>query len=78
MSSGSFDPNSLDAVLGRLLQSAESQDKALARIEEAVNKTNGRVTSLERDKWYQRGIVAAIGVGAGVAWELVKPHSGLK
>ena len=68
----SFDPNSTDAVFARILQRMDAQDAALARIETAVNKTNGRVTSLERDRWHQRGIVAAIAAGVAGAWELLR------
>lgn len=72
MSAGDFNPNSSDAVLARILQRMDAQDGALARIEAGVNKTNGRVSALERDRWYQRGIVAAIGVAAGAAWDMFR------
>ena len=67
-----FNPNSPDAMFSRILQRMDTQDSALARIEHGVAKTTGRVTALERDKWYQRGIVAAIAVLAGGAWEWLK------
>jgi hypothetical protein len=67
-----FNPNSTDAILSRILQRMEAQDMTLGRIESAVHKTNGRVNALERDRWYQRGIAAAIAVTAGCAWEYVK------
>lgn len=50
-----YNPNSGDAVTSRLFQRMDAQDAALARIEEAVNRTNGRVTLLE--KW--RDVVTA-------------------
>ena len=70
--SGGFDPNSTDAVFARILQRLDAQDAALQRIETGVNKTNGRVNSLERDKWYQRGVVATISVLAAGVFEFLK------
>lgn len=64
-----FDPNSSDAMFAKILQRLDTQDQTLARIETGVVKTNGRVTALERDKWYQRGVTATIGLLAGGAWE---------
>jgi hypothetical protein len=60
----SFDPNSTDAMFSRIMEKLE-------RIEQQTEKTNGRVTALERDRWYQRGVVAAIALGAGAAWEWI-------
>lgn len=50
-----YNPNSSDAVTSRLFERLDVQDAVLARIESAVNKTNGRVTALE--KW--RDVVTA-------------------
>lgn len=70
--SGDFNPNSNDAVLSRILQRMDAQDAQLARIEKGVNHTNERVNGLERDRWYQRGMVAAIGVVIAAAWDYFK------
>ena len=43
-----FDPDSNDATFARIIQRLDQQDVVLNRIEAAVNKTNGRVTQLER------------------------------
>lgn len=62
-----FDRNSPDAVFSHILTRLDSQDQTLARIEAGVNKTNGRVNKLERERWFQRGAAAVIGAAfAGV------------
>lgn len=43
----------------------------LDRIETAVNKTNGRVTALEQEAWKNRGIFAALAVGATGLWHFI-------
>jgi hypothetical protein len=68
----SFDPNSTDAVLSRILTRFDQQDSVLKEIKEQVMKTNGRVTDLERDKWIQRGIVFAISTSVPLGLELSK------
>lgn len=77
-----FNPNSVNAMLGRIDEHLKAQDTAakihsdtmqgkLYLIETAVNKTNGRVTVLEAERWRQRGIVAAISFGITfLAWLL--------
>jgi hypothetical protein len=70
--SADFNPNSTDAVLSRILQRMDGQDVMLREIRDGVTKTNGRVTSLEREKWYQRGITVTIAALAGGAWEYWK------
>ena len=67
-----YNPNSSDSMFARVLQRMDSQDKILEEIHNQVKKTNGRVTALERDKWYQRGIIAAISTGIVIVWEAVK------
>lgn len=43
----------------------------LDKIQEAVDKTNGRVTALEREQWKQRGAVAAIVITITGVWNLL-------
>ena len=70
--SADFNPHSPDAMFARVLSRLDAQDELLHEIREGVQKTNGRVTALERERWYQRGIVATIAVLAGGAWEWMK------
>jgi hypothetical protein len=65
----SFDPNSDNAMFSRILTELKELKCDVQEIKEQVYKTNGRVTSLEHDKWTQRGIVLAIAVVASSLWE---------
>ncbi len=67
-----FNPNSTDAMLARILANQEEHGKILHETREQALKTNGRVTELEREKWYVRGVTATIALFAGAAWELFK------
>lgn len=64
-----FNPQSPDAMFATVLERLNELKTTSERIESAVNKTNGRVTALERDKWYQRGIMAVVSVSAVAAWQ---------
>jgi hypothetical protein len=64
----SYDPSSENAMFAKILQKLDTQDSTLSDIKGQVYKTNGRVDSLENDRWYQRGIVATIGLGASFVW----------
>ena len=67
-----FNPNSTDAVLARILTNQEEHTQKLREIRDEARKTNGRVTSLERERWYQRGVVAAVAVVVTMAWDVVR------
>lgn len=67
-----YNPNSSDSMFARVLQRMDAQDKILEEIRTQVTKTNGRVNVLEHDKWYQRGIIAAITSAMIMIWEAVK------
>lgn len=75
-----YEPKSHDAMFARIMEHLDYQDKdsdthrkavisRLDLIQTAVDKTNGRVTKLEREKWHNRGFVAALGLGVTCAWE---------
>ncbi len=66
-----YNPKSFDAMLAQILQRMDSQDESLARIETGVEKTNGRVTTLEHEKWYQRGFVSAISILTSAVWHWI-------
>ena len=59
-------------MFARVLQRMDAQDKILEEIRTQVTKTNGRVSVLEHEKWYQRGIIAAITGGVIMLWEALK------
>lgn len=66
-----YDPESQDAMFSRILEKLENQEHTLKEIKDQVYKTNGRVNSLERDRWYQRGVVATIGIAASYFWQFI-------
>lgn len=68
--SNDYNPNSIDAMFARLFERMDQQDKLLEGIDDKTSKINGRVYSLEREKWKQRGFIAATLLIAGVAWHL--------
>ena len=59
-------------MFARVLQRMDAQDQILEEIRSQVTKTNGRVTVLEHEKWYQRGIIATITAGIIMLWEAIK------
>lgn len=67
--SADFNEKSSDAMFARILQRMDSQDATLFRIESALSNAKARVETLERARWYQRGIVAVIAVAATSAWQ---------
>lgn len=70
--SDDYNPNSSDSMFARVLQRMDAQDQILEEIRSQVTKTNGRVTVLEHEKWYQRGIIAAITGAVILIWEAIK------
>jgi len=70
--SDDYNPNSSDSMFARVLQRMDAQDQILEEIRSQVTKTNGRVTVLEHEKWYQRGIIATITAGIIMLWEAIK------
>ena len=48
------------------------QNVILQEIKAETKRTNGRVTSLENEKWFQRGYAAAAGAGLMISWEVFK------
>lgn len=51
-----------------------SQNAILQEIKTETKRTNGRVTILENDKWFQRGYAAAAGAGLMIGWEVFKSY----
>lgn len=67
-----FNPNSQDAMLARIIANQEEHGRMLKEVRDQAVKTNGRVTALEQEKWFVRGVTASIGLISGAAWEAVK------
>lgn len=63
-----FNPKSTDAMFARILVELESVRTTLKEVRDEAQKTNGRVTRLDRERWYQRGIVAAVSILVIAAW----------
>lgn len=79
-SDSDFNPNSKDAQFARIIARLDNQDIQSAiyrtdqkesnlRIENLLVLQNGRVRALEREKWTQRGMVAAVSVLGTAAWQ---------
>lgn len=77
-----FNPMSTDAMFAKVLARLDEQDRAaekrehslrdqLRRIEEQAKLTNGRVTALEHERWFQRGAVAIISMAVAAAWSFL-------
>lgn len=71
----SYDPSSENAMFAKILQKLDTQDATLSEIKNQVYKTNGRVNAIENERWYQRGIVASIGIGASLVWSWISNRS---
>lgn len=67
-----FNPNSTDAMLARILANQEEHGHILKENREQIIRTKERVTELEKEKWYVRGVTACVAVFAGGAWEMVR------
>ena len=66
-----YNPNSIDAMFARLFERLDQQDRLLQAIDDKAAKINGRVYNLEREKWKQRGFIAAtLGIAAAI-WHLI-------
>ena len=70
-SGNNYHPNSTDAVFARLHAQMEGMNKTLNAILEQTQKTNGRVTELEHERWKQRGAIAATLTIAGACWTVI-------
>ena len=66
-----YNPNSIDAMLARVLQRLDSQDAKLEAIHGDVKKTNGRVLSLESWRSELRGKTAVVAGAISVMGTIV-------
>ena len=71
----SYDPSSENAMFAKILEKLDTQNATLSEIKNQVYKTNGRVNAIENERWYQRGIVASIGVVASLVWSWISHRS---
>ena len=69
-----YNPNSIDAVLSRMearqLTNSEEILQIKALIKDGFASNDTRISSLEHERWVQRGVVATIsaGISAAFAW----------
>lgn len=70
-----YDPNSNDAMFATICQRLDDMSASQTRIESALvlrmDKTEERVKALEQEKWFQRGIAAAVAATASAAWRFI-------
>lgn len=66
-----FNSHSTDAMFATLIAEIKTVRESQQRTEGALESFAQRVLSLEREKWYQRGVVAAISIGAVAAWDFI-------
>lgn len=80
-----YNPRSHDAMFTKILGKLDAQahesaiyrselKETLTAIKSGVDRTNGRVTALEREKWVQRGFVAAISLAGTAVWQWWTGH----
>lgn len=69
--SSDFNPKSNDAMFATILQRIEDVTASQHRIESRMLADSSRIDTLEREKWFQRGVVAAIGIGVTAVWNWV-------
>jgi hypothetical protein len=55
-----YDAKSTDSMFSRILERLDTQDATLGRIEIAVDKTNGRVTALEKWRYVVAGGIVVV------------------
>ena len=66
-----FNPKSNDAMFATILQRIEDVTASQHRIESRMLADSSRIDTLERERWFQRGVVAAIGIGVTAVWNWV-------
>lgn len=62
-----YDPNSDNAMFGKVMTRLDNQDKTLADILTEVRKTNGRVSRIETEREVEKGKIAIISAGVSGA-----------
>lgn len=80
-----YDPNSHDSKFSIILTRLDNQDEAslvhrteikdfMAEMRAALLLHAGKLEASDREKWYQRGFVAAITLGVSAAWAWFTNH----
>lgn len=63
-----YQPLSTDAMFSRVIERLDAQDRKLEEILQQGKSQDRRITDLEREKWMQRGAVAAISAAVAAFW----------
>lgn len=71
-----FRPLSPDAMFARIMERLDDLKADNKDLRTEQGTIAERVTAMERDKWFQRGIVAAISVIAAGMWSWLTGGSG--
>lgn len=65
-----YEPHSRDAMFARILAELEQIKGQLREFKVEHAETKEKVAGFERDRWYQRGVVATISASVGVGVSL--------
>jgi hypothetical protein len=71
-----FRPNSQDAMFARILEKLDDLKADTREIRTDQATISERVSVIEREKWFVRGVTATIGVIAGGVWTWISGGSG--
>ena len=66
-----FNRNSVDSMFSKILERLDQQDRLLHEIRISQVADSGRISTLEHEKWLQRGFAAAIGLVATALWNFL-------
>lgn len=68
MNDNEYRPQSTDAMFARICATLDELKTDVKEIKGAQSLDAERVASLEREKWFNRGAAATIGIVAGGVW----------
>jgi hypothetical protein len=71
MNDNEYRPMSTDAMFARILERLDELKADRTTDREQLDAQGSRITDLERDKWFQRGIAATVALMVGAAWQWI-------